>query len=152
MSATTRQHIEKELHELWRPEDKEKPSAIFGFQRNYTTNLVVFAPTLDFCSEVDAVLQELTSTYPGRYIVLCPAAGRLPAPLRHQVSGHCHFDPAHNKRFCCDIINLEAGPEVLEHLYGLDPFAAYRRSAGRILVVRRDSVTSPFVQKYCRGI
>lgn len=119
VSETTRQHIEEELHQLWKPEEREKTSDIFWFQRNYTTNLVVYAPTQEFCREVDAVLQELTPNHPGRYIILCPAAGPLPEPLRHQVSGHCHYDPFHNKRFCCDIINLEAGPEILEHLYGL---------------------------------
>lgn len=119
MSTSARQHIEEELHELWKPEEGEKATDIFWFQRSYTTNLVVYAPSLDFCGEVDAVLQELTPSHPGRYIILCPAAGPLSTPLRHQVSGHCQYDPVHNRRFCCDIINLEAGPTALEHLYGL---------------------------------
>ncbi|MEJ2691227.1 MAG: hypothetical protein P8130_15055 [Deltaproteobacteria bacterium] len=52
MSETTRQHIEEELHELWKPEKQGKTTDILWFQRNYTTNLVIYAPTLDFCREV----------------------------------------------------------------------------------------------------
>jgi len=119
MSTTTRQSIEKELNELWKS-DEERPEAKIGWwQRNYTTNLVVYAPSFEQCREAETVLRELTPLHPGRYIMLCPAPEGEPLALHHHVSGHCTYSPAQKKQICCDIINLEAKPGVLEDLYGL---------------------------------
>jgi glucose-6-phosphate dehydrogenase assembly protein OpcA len=119
MSITTRKTIEKELGELWRPEQEGTEITGSGFHRNYTTNLVVFTLTREKCREAEAVLRELTPIHPGRFIMLCPAPESESTPLCHHVSGHCVTNPERNKQICCDIINLEAKAGVLEELYSL---------------------------------
>ncbi len=121
MSTTTRQAIENELNELYKPGQSDRGPKTIGYQRNYTINLVSYAPTPAVCQEVDAVLRELTPLYPGRYITLCLAPDEEPNPLYHRVSGRCFISPGRDKEetICCDIIDLVAKAEVLEHLYGL---------------------------------
>ena len=120
MSITTRKTIEKELSDLWRPEQEGAgATAADGFHRNYTTNLVVYTPSIEYFRETEEILRELSPIHPGRFIVLCPAPDLGSAPLRHQVSGHCEFNQERHKQICCDIINLEAKPGILEELYSL---------------------------------
>jgi len=119
MNITTRQAIEKELNELYKPDQPAQAPRTIGFQRNYTINLVSYAPNRAVCREVEAVLQELSPLFPGRYLILCLAASEETIPLHHHVSAHCISSPGRGKPICCDIINLEAKAEVLEHLYGL---------------------------------
>lgn len=119
MSITTRQSIEQELNELWEA-DPQRPGGKGGWwQRNYTTNLVVYTATLKDCRDAEAVLRDLTPLYPGRYIMLCPAPEEETMALHHHVSGHCIYSPGRKKQICCDIISLEAKPGILEELYGL---------------------------------
>jgi glucose-6-phosphate dehydrogenase assembly protein OpcA len=119
MSITTRKTIEKELNDLWKPEQEGPVTVTTGIHRNYTTNLVVYAMTLEHCQEAEEILRELTPIHPGRFIMLCPAPESEIAPLHHHVSANCAHSKEHDKQICCDIINLEAKPWVLEELYGL---------------------------------
>lgn len=122
MTSTTRQAIERELNELYKPDQPgQLREGALGIQRNYTINLVSYTPNRAACQGVESVLRELTPLFPGRFIVLCLAPEDDPTPLRHHVSGHCFHGPGREKErpICCDIINLEAKAEVLEHLYGL---------------------------------
>lgn len=118
MSTTTRQVIEQELKALWRSEHPGADTSN-STQRNYTLNLVVYAPNLTACGEADGALKELTPIHPGRYIMLCQAPAEESARLHHHVASHCIFDPGRNKRICCDLITLEAKDGLLEDLYGL---------------------------------
>lgn len=119
MSATTQQTIEKELNDLWMPHGQGPASASSGSQRSYTLNLVVHAPCRETCREAEAVLKGLTPLHPGRFITLCSAPELESVPLRHQVASHCVYNPERRKQICCDLINLEAKPDILDELYGL---------------------------------
>jgi len=119
MSVTTRQSIENELNEIWKSDNQSPGEKIGWWQRNYTTNLVVYASSHIDCRDAEAVLRELTPMHPGRYIMLCPAPEEETLVLHHHVSGHCAYSPGRKQQICCDIINLEAKPGVLEELYGL---------------------------------
>lgn len=116
--STNRQVIEQELKALWRSEQQGGDTP-HSAQRNYTLNLVAFAPNAAAHHEADAVLKELPPIHPGRYIMLCQAPDTATAKLHHHVASHCLFDPGRNKRICCDLITLEAKDGLLEELYGL---------------------------------
>jgi hypothetical protein len=116
MSTPSAQAIERDLAELWKEEKTAKDGA--GVQRVYTTNLVAFAADHETGFRVEKTLTELVGQYPGRYILIRPAADRAEAPLRYYVSGHCLFWTEREKRVCCDIIKLVAQTEIIENLYG----------------------------------
>ena len=116
MSAPSAQAIERELAALWKEEKAEK--GVGGVQRVYTTNLVAFASDHETGFRVEKTLDELVLRYPGRYILIRPAADRAEAPLRYYIAGHCLFWSEKERKVCCDIIKLVAQPEIIENLYG----------------------------------
>jgi hypothetical protein len=113
MIPVSAQAVEKDLAALWDSETREA-----GLNRVYTTNLVAYASDSSEAGLAEKNLLELMGHHPGRYILIKPAAGAAPMPLKYDVSGHCVFQAEKGKMVCCDLVKLEARPDVMESLYG----------------------------------
>ncbi len=119
--ALTAQRIEKDLAELWKalPGDKEKD---LGLQRVYTTNLVSYTENPTDAFRVERTLHHLAEIHPGRYLLVRPGEedGEEPLPsVTPMLSGHCFLFQEREKRVCCELVQLVARPDAMEHLYGL---------------------------------
>ncbi len=121
LSPLNSQQIEKELAELWTtlPGDQEKE---LGLQRVYTTNLVAYAEDPADGFRVERTLHHLAEIHPGRYLLIRPGEKEeeeAHPSVRHFISGHCFLFQGREKKVCCELVQLVAAPETMDHLYGL---------------------------------